>query len=191
MRLPSSQLNAPTRRKSTLLVSAGAALAAAVTFLHTEPAHADTIIGVQGNINSLVEPSRDGTGVGIDVLLGKRLDLTLITIGTELSLGAHSFAGTDDPTAYRAMAGANLGVGSIFRPSVFAHLGVGHITVADDAFPDQTRTGLAGDVGLALDFTLLPLLDIGVQGSYNAISGNSKTDPFRWVQGGVHATLVF
>lgn len=168
-----------------------AGLGAVVTLLHTEPAKADTIIGVQGNINSLTQPSRDGAGVGVDVLLGKRLNLALITLGTELSLGAHSFVGADDATAYRALVGANLGVGTILRPSVFAHIGVGHIAVADNAVPDQSRTGLAGDVGLALDFTLLPLLDIGVQGSYNAIRGTSTTDPFRWLQGGVHATLVF
>lgn len=167
------------------------AAAAVATLLHTEPAKADTIIGVHGNINTLTSPSRDGTGVGLDLLLGKRLNLALITLGTELSLGAHSFVGADEATAYRALAGANVGVGTILRPSIFAHIGVGHVAVADDSIPDQTRTGLAGDVGLALDFTLLPLLDIGVQGSYNAIRGTAKTDPFRWIQGGVHATLVF
>lgn len=178
--------------KSKSLVASGVAtLVGAVSLLYAEPSKADTLIGVQGNLNTLTQPSRDGTGVGIDFLLGKRLDLTLVTLGTELLLGVHSFAGADEAKAYRALAGANLGVGSILRPSVFAHIGVGHIAVAEDAIPDQSRTALAGDVGVALDFTLLPLLDIGVQGSYNAIRGTSSTDPFHWFQGGVHATLVF
>ncbi len=179
------------RQKSRLpQLLSSLALASAVTVAYAKPSHADTIIGVQGNVNSLSEPSRDGTGVGIDVLVGRRLDLTLLTVGTELSLGTHTFAGADDATAYRALVGANLGIGSIIRPSVFGHIGVGHIAVDPDAVPDQTRTSLAGDVGVALDFTLLPLIDIGVQGSYNAISGTSNTDAFRWLQAGVHATLV-
>jgi hypothetical protein len=184
-------LRSPLGKSPSLLVSGVATLAAAGTLLYAEPSKADTLIGVQGNLNTLTQPSRDGTGVGIDFLLGKRLDLTLVTLGTELLFGVHSFAGADEAKAYRALAGANLGVGSILRPSVFAHIGVGHIAVAEDAFPDQSRTALAGDVGVALDFTLLPVLDIGVQGSYNAIRGTSSTDPFRWFQGGVHATLVF
>lgn len=166
--------------------------AAAISMLlYATPSKADTIIGVQGSLNTLTSPSRDGTGAGIDLLLGKRLDLKLLTLGTELSLGMHSLPGGDDATAYRALAGANLGVGAVLRPSIFAHIGVGHIAVADNAIPDQSRTALAGDVGLALDFTLLPLLDIGIQGSYNAIGGTSSTDPFGWIAGGVHATLVF
>jgi hypothetical protein len=180
---------APPTPKS-IFVGGAAMLTAAATLFYSPTSAADTIIGVQGNINTLVEPSREGTGAGIDVLLGKRLDLTLVTFGTELSLGLHSLPGADKATAYRALAGVNLGIGSILRPSIFAHIGVGHIAVADDSIPDQSRTGLAGDAGVALDFTLLPLLDIGVQGSYNAISKTSDTDPFRWLQAGVHATLV-
>lgn len=174
------------------MATCAAAVAGLTTVLYAPPSKAaDTIIGVQGNINTLTQPSNDGTGVGIDFLLGKRLNLTLVSFGAELSFGVHSFAGRDEAKAYRALAGVNLGVGTILRPSVFTHVGVGHLSVQETPLPDQSRTSLAGDVGVALDFTLLPLIDIGIQGSYNGIGGTSSTDPVRWVQGGVHATLVF
>lgn len=174
-------------RGSTGVVGCAAVCA---TVLATCPAKAESFIGVQADVNTLAAPSRSGAGLGADVLLGKRLDLKLLMFSTELSLGMHALPGADDPTAYRAMVGGSVGLGFALRPSLFGHIGVGHIGVAPNSVPDQSRTSLATELGLALDFTLLPLIDLGVQVSHNAIGKTSDTDPFRWWQGGVHATLV-
>jgi hypothetical protein len=114
-----------------------------------------------------------------------------LTLTTELSGGFHDFSGELDPTVYRGLAGGRLGVGVIIRPSVFAHIGVGHLRY-DDPFGDgrDGRTNLAGDLGAALDFTILPLVDLGVQASYNTVAGDDDNDAFEWLQAGAHITFV-
>jgi hypothetical protein len=168
-----------------------AAAAAATLIAWPQTAAADTVVGVDLNFNDSLAGEDSGNGAGVDVYFGPRLDLAILTLTTELSGGYHDFAGELDSTVYRGMAGGRLGVGVIIRPSVFAHIGVGHLRF-DEPFGDgrDGRTNLAGDVGAALDFTVLPLVDIGVQGSYNTIVGDDDTEAFEWLQAGVHVTFV-
>jgi hypothetical protein len=168
-----------------------AAAAAAPLVAWPQTASADTVVGVDLNFNDSLAGEDSGNGAGVDLYFGPRLDLAILTLTTELSGGFHDFAGELDSTVYRLMAGGRLGVGVIIRPSVFAHIGVGHLRF-DEPFGDgrDGRTNLAGDVGAALDFTVLPLVDIGVQGSYNTIAGNDDTEAFEWLQAGVHVTFV-
>jgi hypothetical protein len=80
----------------------------------------------------------------------------------------------------------------VIRPSVFAHVGVGHLRYDVPITGDREgRTNVTGDAGLALDFTLIPLLDLGVHGAYNVLAGGENSDSFSWLQAGVHATFVF
>jgi opacity protein-like surface antigen len=168
-----------------------AAAAAATLIAWPQPAAADTVVGIDLNFNDSLAGEDSGNGAGVDLYFGPRLDLAILTLTTELSGGDHDFAGELDSTVYRLMAGGRLGVGVIIRPSVFAHIGVGHLRF-DEPFGDgrDGRTNLAGDVGAALDFTVLPLVDIGVQGSYNTIAGDDDTEAFEWLQAGVHVTFV-
>ncbi|HTV24052.1 MAG TPA: hypothetical protein VMG12_35415, partial [Polyangiaceae bacterium] len=148
------------------------------------------VVGVDLNFNDSMVGDEAGSGAGVDVYFGPRLNLAILTLTTELSGGFHDFAGDLDPTVYRGMAGGRLGVGVIIRPSVFAHIGVGHLRF-DDPFGDRdSRTNLAGDLGAALDFTILPLVDLGIQGSYNVIAGDDSNDAFEWLQAGAHITFV-
>jgi hypothetical protein len=167
------------------------AAAAATLIARPQTAAAETVVGIDLNFNDSLVGEDAGNGAGVDVFFGPRLDLAILTLTTELSAGFHDFAGELDPTVYRGMAGGRLGVGVIIRPSVFAHIGVGHLRF-DDAFGDgrDGRTNLAGDVGAALDFTILPLVDLGIQGSYNTIAGDDDDDAFEWLQAGAHITFV-
>jgi hypothetical protein len=173
-------------------VAAGLLALAAGVVLWPRTASAETAIGVEFNVNdaSNEDEARD-PGAGVDVTFGPRLDLKLLVLTTEISAGIHDFGGALDPTVYRVLAGGRLGLGFILRPSIFAHLGVGHVR-EDELFGTgrEGRTNLAGDLGIALDFTLLPVIDIGVQGSYNAVAGGDDNDAFEWLQGGVHITFV-
>jgi hypothetical protein len=165
---------------------------AAGLLLWPHSAAAETTIGVELNVND-ASNERDATdpGAGVDVTFGPRLDLKLLALTTEISAGFHDFGGRYDPTVYRILAGGRLGLGFILRPSIFAHLGVGHVR-EDELFGlgREGRTNLAGDVGLALDFTLLPVIDIGIQGSYNAVAAGDDSDAFEWLQAGAHVTFV-
>jgi hypothetical protein len=168
----------------------GAAVAGVTVAAWPRSAAAETVVGVDLNFNDAMAGDDASSGAGVDLYFGPRLDLAILTLTTELSAGFHDFGGPLDPTAYRAMAGGRLGVGVIIRPSVFAHVGVGHLRF--DRFDDERdgRTNLAGDLGAALDFTLLPLVDLGVQGSYNVIAGDDDNEEFEWLQAGVHVTFV-
>lgn len=154
-------------------------------------AAAQTTIGVDLSFNDAVDQANTDAGAGIDVYFGPRLDLAILTLTTELSAGYHDFGGVAEPTVYRGLAGGRLGVGFVIRPSVFAHVGVGHLRYDELIGSGRDgRTNFAGDLGLALDFTLLPLVDVGVQGSYNMVSGSDDEDAFEWLQAGAHVTFV-
>lgn len=183
--------SARRRHRGARPLSLAAVAAAATLFAWPETAAAETIVGVDLNFNDSLVGEDAGNGAGVDVYFGPRLDLAILTLTTELSGGYHDFAGELDPTVYRGLAGGRLGIGVIIRPSVFAHIGVGHLRF-NDRFGDgrDGRTNLAGDVGAALDFTVLPLVDIGIQGSYNTIAGDDDDDPFEWLQAGAHVTFV-
>lgn len=187
---PSAGIPSSARR---MLPRLGAAFAAAGFALLALPssAAADTVIGVDLNFNDSVIGDEATNGAGVDVFFGPRLDLAILTLTTEISGGFHDFGGDLDPTVYRAMAGGSLGIGAIIRPSVFAHIGVGHLRFDDLFNQDRTgRTNLTADLGAALDFTILPLIDLGIHGSYNVLAGDDDYDPFEWLQAGAHITFV-
>jgi len=168
------------------LVAAGATLSA-----FPRSAAAETTLGVDLAYNDTMREGTPETGAGIDLYVGPRMDLAILTLTTELMAGYHDFGGDFNPSVYRLLAGGRLGIGAVIRPNVFAHLGVGHLRYDDLLNLERDgRTNLAGDIGVGLDFTLLPVVDIGIQASYNAIAGNSTYDPFEWWQGGVHVTFI-
>jgi hypothetical protein len=70
----------------------------------------------------------------------------------------------------------------LIEAGVFAHVGVGHAAVPVDAF-----TGLALDLGLTLDLTLIPGIDLGVHGAYDSIAAGEES--LDWYRLGAH--IVF
>src|SRR4051812_14453785 len=92
-------------------VCAGFAAAAVVTLAWPGSAAAETVLGVDLNFNDAIAGDDASSGAGVDVYFGPRLDLTILTLTTELSGGFHDFGGSLDPTLYRVMAGGRLGVG--------------------------------------------------------------------------------
>lgn len=125
--------------------------------------------------------------MGGQLRFGPRLDLKLLTLDAELGLGAHKMGGELSPTVYRGVVGSRLGLALGIRPSIFAHIGVGHVDYAS-VTPDLTH--LTADVGLALDFTLLPLIDLGAHAAYNTIAGDGTLSPFSFATVGGHITFV-
>ena len=152
--------------------------------LLSTPAHADVELGADLNLAVPLQ-SEDDTGVGVAVRLGNRFSIPLVHAALELKGGFDSYGGLREASVYTGLVGARLGVGEIIRPSAYAHVGIGHVDFGPNLLEDDTRA--AGDVGLALDFTLLPLLDLGVHGEYGALVGAD----FDWLRFGIHAMLVF
>lgn len=154
------------------------------------PAKAQNTVGVDLSFSDTVG-DEDADGAGLDIYFGPRMDLGILALTTELSGGFHDFGGGLDPTVYRGMAGGRLGLFTVIRPSIFAHIGVGHLTWEEPLGNDRdSRTNVTTDVGAALDLTILPLVDVGVQLSYNTIAGGSGEPAFDWTQFGAHVIFV-
>jgi hypothetical protein len=163
-------------------------------------ARADTTIAGDLDIDVPVSTDYAKTGGGFGIRIGQELHLPLIAINPEVGFAYASFAdhnsdlGYSGPTIYRGIAGLRLGVGELFRIGVLAHVGLGYISVDVPAalkLADPSHTAFTYDVGLFLDFTALPLLNIGVHAAYNRVAGKDNYEALQWMQLGAHAALVF
>ncbi|MGC4069031.1 MAG: hypothetical protein QM784_31185 [Polyangiaceae bacterium] len=109
----------------------------------------------------------------------------LISLTPEIGGSYHWFGGDRSPRLYRGFIGGRLGVGKVIEPSLFAHFGVGKIDGASDYVSPTV------DVGAALDFTLLPIVNLGAHVSYDSLLARSEHSAFDWYTLGLHAALEF
>jgi hypothetical protein len=144
-----------------------------------------THIAVDFDFNSAVDAPDTQTGGGGALRLGQELDLFLVSLTPELGGGYHVFGSGDDRSKlYSGFLGGRLAIGKIIEPSLFGHVGVGRL----DGF--ETRTAPMLDGGLAIDFTLLPLIDLGLHGAYNVMLPRDNGTSFKFVTLGAQAALV-
>jgi len=111
-----------------------------------------------------LEPGVEG-GMGGAVRFGREYDLVLLSLTPEFMGSFHQFSGAGDPSTFAGMAGGRATIGKIIEPGVFAHVGAGNASL-----PGDDLTGIAMDLGVTLDLTLIPILDIGVHGAYDAVT---------------------
>jgi hypothetical protein len=135
---------------------------------------------------SAVENDYIENGGGGALRIGSELDLLLVTMIPEVSLGYHSFGGNSDydATAVTGTLGGRIRFLKILEPGIFAHAGVGHIGGYDP------HTGFAFDAGLTLDLTLLPLIDLGLHAAWNRVFGDSDHEGLSYATAGFHVALV-
>jgi hypothetical protein len=193
----------PTRRLSTISGKLGLSLLAATCLSIAGPAQADedsrdegaresrrdrdtskTHIAADFDFNSAVNAPEIDAGGGGALRLGQELDLFLVSLTPELGGSYHGFSGEDRTKLYAGFLGGRFAVGKIIEPSLFGHVGVGRL----DGL--ETRTAPLLDGGLAIDFTLLPLLDLGVHGAYNVLLLRGDAQAFKFVTLGAQAALV-
>jgi hypothetical protein len=137
-------------------------------------------------------PANDGhdDGWGLGARVGNKWDLVLVSLTPEVGFNYHSFGGTPDAEAFAVVAGGRIGIGFVIEPSAFIHAGIGHIGY-DTAVGDYSRTSLAYEGGLALDLTLLPVIDIGAHATLAGIAGDADEDAFSWLAIGGHVSFNF
>lgn len=144
----------------------------------------NTHIAVDFNFGTaLDEPGTDSGGGGA-IRLGQEFDLFLVSLTPEAGGSYHAFGGDDETKLYAGFLGGRLAVGKIIEPSLFAHVGVGRLEGFD------SRTAPILDGGLAIDLTVLPLIDLGVHGAYNMMLPREDGSSFDFVTLGAHAALV-
>jgi hypothetical protein len=156
--------------------------------LWLEPATASAAVAVAAELEADAPSDSDlGAAPAYVVRLGWQLHPPLIVFTPEV--GYHHVAFGDELTLDRAFAGARLGIGEVFRIGAFGHVGVGHAAFRSAA-EGQGVTDVTVDVGGFLDFTLLPLLDVGVHAGYGRMRVNDGRG-LRWVPVGIHLALIF
>jgi hypothetical protein len=144
-----------------------------------------THIAVDFDFNTAVDARDTSTGGGGALRLGQELDLFLVSLTPELGGGYHAFGSGDDRNKlYSGFLGGRLAFGKIIEPSLFGHVGVGRLD------GPEARTAAVLDGGLAIDFTLLPLIDLGLHGAYNVMLPRDDGTSFKFVTLGAQAALV-
>jgi hypothetical protein len=162
--------------------------AGAILLFVTGKAHADTALALDLDYAvPLDAPDGVDWGGGFAVRLGQQLHLPLLVLTPELAFNYQAFAGGADTAVYRGLAGMRLAVGEILRPGIYGHLGFGRLVSSVPGHSD----GLSYDAGAFLDFTLLPLINIGAHVAYSGLALRKSEPAFDWVTVGLHAALVF
>lgn len=132
-------------------------------------------------------------GGGFKVRVGEQFRFPRLRFTPEIGYGFdHLFATDDVGSAYawdmhRAFAGARLGFGRLVVPTFYGHLGYGWRDTGDPTV--NQASGVAFDLGFALDFHFIPHLGFGAHVEYAAIDAQPYTP--RWVALGLHADLAF
>lgn len=144
----------------------------ALSLLTAESARADSVtvaleLGPEYVLNE--EPTTDDfshSGFGAALRGGYTFDTPLVDLTPELKVG---FQAPGAPKAFSAAGGLRLNFLEGISPAVFAHAGglIGDVE------------GLVIDAGAGLDFTVIPLFDLGVFASYNVV-GNASFDADRF-----------
>ena len=143
-----------------------------------------THIAVDFDFGTALDAPETKTGGGGALRLGQEFDLFLVSLTPEIGGTYHAFGGDDKTRLYSGMIGGRLAIGKIVEPSIFAHLGLAHTTGFEN------RTAPIMDAGLAVDFTLLPLIDLGLHAGYNAIFPRDDGSARKFVTLGAQAAIV-
>lgn len=181
---PSAEMRRKTSFQPAMLAGV---IACGVLASTAAPARAE--LQLAGDLDyALPLESRAEWGAGFAIRLGWQLHVPFLVLTPEAVFNYEGFAGTYGPMVFREVAGLRFGVGEVFRLGAFGHAGIGQLKV-DVPGPNVSRTEFTYDLGIFIDFTLLPLVNVGVHGAYNRMPGGD--DPsFQWLTFGAHAALI-
>ncbi len=163
----------------------GLAVAAVAQPARAGDSKGKTHIAVDFDFGTALDAPETKAGGGGALRVGREFDLFLVSLTPELGGGYHAFGGNDETRLYSGFIGGRLAVGKIVEPSIFAHLGVGHTEGLD------SRTAPLMDAGLAIDFTLLPMIDFGLHAGYNVVFPHDEGSALKFVTLGAQVALVF
>lgn len=144
-------------------------------------------LALDAEVAGALQPDRMYTGAGGALRLGFELDATILSLTPEVGGSYHAFGGeTDSTSIFRGFGGARLALGAVVRPGIYGHAGYAHV-----GHGDSSRSAATYDGGLFLDFTLLPVIDLGIHGGYAMVAGNADGPANHWLNGGAHVAFKF
>lgn len=173
---------------AVLLVATGDAHAYDDDYHERERRHRGRLmLALDGDYSSAIQNDQIKYGGGGALRIGTQRTFAIVTLIPELTLDYHSFDARTPDNAQIATGklGGRIRFLRVLEPGLFAHVGLGHIG-GDRIY---SHTGVAFDAGLTLDFTLLPLIDIGIHGAWNRIFGGYDSG-VSYGTTGVHVALV-
>jgi len=161
----------------------------ALSMLFARSANAEAAIAGDVEFATPIDSSlKAGGGFGLRV--GYHAHIPFLIVTPELGFSYYGFGGDYPASVYRGTAGVRLAVGEIVRPGIFAHVGMGRLQ-ADGPTPDPSHSALTYDAGAFLDFTLLPLINIGAHVAYHRLNAKDGVGAVDWLALGAHAEVVF
>lgn len=156
----------------------------------SEPARADSGLtlaaegGPQIMLNDVNRHDFPRWGFAAAGRAGYTFDLPFLDITPEAKLGIQA---PGDTRSFSGMGGVRLNVGALVSPAIFAHVGgiVGDID------------GFVWDAGVGLDFTMIPVVDLGIFVAYTQVgdahfSGHRasyESGTWHWLQFGAQVAL--
>jgi hypothetical protein len=148
---------------------------------------ADISIGAEaGALYTLNTPVDKGFGFGFAGRLGYDIDLAIIHLIPEVKVAYERIPLFENTNVLRPQIGLRASIGiAVIAIVGFAHVGYAARLGGGEGQIDAS--GLVYEFGGGLDFTALPLIDIGIWGSFNQIRAD---DPFDWIGFGAHITLT-
>jgi hypothetical protein len=120
----------------------------------------------------------DGGGQDLRLRYGLRWRFATVMIQPEI-LGGVTLSGGDSVPL--AMVGLTVGAGPVVQPRAFARVGA---VLGGDTYVVQE------ELGVAVVFTSLPKIDLGLNAAYNGVLSNGEIGA-TWWSGGVEATFAF
>jgi hypothetical protein len=184
-------LSAKNRTSHAVLRFASVLLASAAVLLSSRSASAQNQFSIDAEA-AFASEEEHGDGWGVGARFGHEWDLVLISLTPELGVNYHAFSGATDAESFAVVGGGRVGIDFIIQPSAFLHAGIGHFGY-ETLTRDASQTGLAYEFGLALDFTMLPVIDFGAHAALAGVAGDPEEniDPLSWLAVGGHITFVF
>jgi hypothetical protein len=149
-------------------------------------AYADISIGAEAGALYMTKGAGDSRfGFGFAGRLGYDIDLSIIHIIPEIKVAYDRVPlGLSQTNLLRPMAGVRATIGI----AVLAIVGYAHVGYAGRLGGEQIdASGLVYDFGGGIDFTTIPIIDIGIWGGWSQVRSGGNYD---WVGFGVQITIT-
>jgi len=127
-------------------------------------------------------------GGGGAMRIGNELEFTMITVTPEVVFDYHTFGTYWGSSAqlFTGKVGGRVRFLKAVEPGVFAHIGIGSLG-GDDRY---SHTSPVFDIGVVLDFTFVPVVDLGFHLAWSRIMGGDNS-AISYAVSGVHLAFVF